>query len=209
MHNKEDISIAIPTGRLSEEVITLFLKKGILSEDIIDLQDRKLVYEDKENRIKYLLIRNMDVPVYVEHGACDLGIIGKDILLELDPNIYELLDLSLGRCKICVAGLKSEENRYRHDIKIATKYPNITKNYFIKKGFFVEIIKLYGSIEVAPILKLADLIVDLVSTGETLRKNGLKIVEEICVSTARLIANKNLMRIKYERIKDILECLSK
>ena len=209
MHNIENIRIAVPTGRLSEEVVALFSERGILNPGIINLQDRTLVYEDKKNSIKYLLIRNMDVPVYVEHGACDLGIIGKDILLELDPDIYELLDLSLGRCRICVAGMESVENRYKHDMKIATKYPNIAKNYFIKKGFFVEIIKLYGSIEVAPILKLADLIVDLVSTGETLRKNGLKIIEEICISTARLIANKNLMRIKYERIKDILECLSK
>jgi ATP phosphoribosyltransferase len=209
MHNLETIRIAIPTGRLSEEVIELFLGKGILKPGIINLQDRTLVYDDEKNRIKYLLIRNMDVPVYVEHGVCDLGIIGKDILLELDPDIYELLDLTIGNCKLCVAGLEMAENKYRHDMKIATKYPNITKNYFIKKGFFVEIIKLYGSIEVAPILNLADLIVDLVSTGETLRKNGLKIVEEICISTTRLIANKNQMRIKYKRIRDILGYLSK
>lgn len=209
MTSKIDIRIAIPAGRLSEEAINLFIKKGILTEGIIRLNDRKLVYNDEKHGIEYLLIRNMDVPVYVEHGACDLGIIGKDILLELEPDIYELLDLSLGECKLCVAGLESEDNRYRHDMKIATKYPNITKNYFIKKGFFVEVIKLYGSIEVAPILKLSDMIVDLVSTGETLRKNGLKVVEEICNSTARLIANKNLMRLKYRRIKDLLECIYK
>jgi ATP phosphoribosyltransferase len=207
--SKEDIRIAVPAGRLSEEVIDLFVKKDILTEDVIKLNDRKLVYYDEKHGIEYLLIRNMDVPVYVEHGTCDLGIIGKDILLELDPDIYELLDLSIGKCRLCVAGLKTEEKRYRHDMKIATKYPNITKNYFINKGFFVEVIKLYGSIEVAPILKLSEMIVDIVSTGETLRKNGLKIIEEICSSTARLIANKNLMRLKYRRIKDLLDHIYK
>ena len=209
MQSEENIRIAVPTGRLSEEVIELFINKGILTPGIIKLNDRTLVYGDEENGLEYLLIRNMDVPVYVEHGACDLGIIGKDILLELNPDIYELLDLSLGKCRLCVAGLKTEKIRYRHDMKIATKYPNITKNHFIKKGFFVEVIKLYGSIEVAPILNLADIIVDLVSTGETLRKNGLKIIEEICSSTTRLIANKNLMRIKYKRIKEIVESICK
>jgi ATP phosphoribosyltransferase len=209
MNRKENLRIAIPTGRLSKEIVNLFQERGILNPGIINLEDRTLVYDDVRSNVKYLLIRNMDVPVYVEYGACDIGIVGKDILLELEPDVYELLDLSLGQCKLCVAGINSIENRYRHDMKIATKYPNIAKNYFIDKGIFVEIIKLYGSIEVAPILNLSDLIVDLVSTGETLRKNGLKIIDEICYSSARLVVNKNLLRLKNKRIKEIIEILSK
>lgn len=174
---------------------------------MIKLSGRKLVFEDQKNNLILLFIRNKDVPVYVEYGACDIGVVGKDILLELESDVYELYDLQLGKCKICVAGLKEGVFKYKAGMRVATKYPNITKKFFMKKGYSIDAIELYGSIEVAPLLGLSDLIVDLVSTGETLRKNGLTIAEIICLSTARLIANKNLTRIKFERIRELLNYL--
>ncbi|MGB9730511.1 MULTISPECIES: ATP phosphoribosyltransferase [Calditerrivibrio] len=202
----DTITIALPKGRLAEDTIELFLKKGILKNNCIDFKSRKLVFNDDEEKFRFLLVRNMDVPTYVEYGACDLGVVGKDIICETKADVYEFLDLGFGFCRMCVAA--ADPNfKYRHDIKVATKFVNITKDFFIKKGFFVETIKLYGSIEIAPILGLSDIIVDLVSTGETLKKNGLHIIENIMDSTARLIGNKNLVRTKYHKIKSILEML--
>lgn len=200
------ITVALPKGRLAEDTIELFLKKGILDNSCVDFNSRKLIFEDKNKGFRFLIVRNMDVPTYVEYGACDLGIVGKDIICETEANVYEFMDLGFGYCKLCIASLE-KDFKYKHDIKIATKFVNITKNYFINKGFFVETIKLYGSIEIAPLLGLSDIIVDLVSTGETLKKNGLFLNDTIMESTARLIGNKNLTRSKYNKIKDILEML--
>ncbi|MCA1927627.1 MAG: ATP phosphoribosyltransferase [Calditerrivibrio sp.] len=200
------ITVALPKGRLAEDTIELFLKKGILDNSCVDFNSRKLIFEDKNKGFRFLIVRNMDVPTYVEYGACDLGIVGKDIICETQANVYEFMDLGFGYCKLCIASLE-KDFKYKHDIKIATKFVNITKDYFINKGFFVETIKLYGSIEIAPLLGLSDIIVDLVSTGETLKKNGLFLNDTIMESTARLIGNKNLTRSKYDKIKDILEML--
>ena len=174
------IRVALPKGRLAEETLELFIKKGICRDDVVDFDSRKLIFTDEENDISFLLIRNTDIPAYVEYGAADFGVAGKDVLAD---------------------------NSYRQSMKIATKYPHITKEYFAKKGIMVDIIKLYGSIELAPIAGLSDLIVDLVSTGETMRKNGLCEVETIMESTARLVANKSLSRAKHVRIKEILNLL--
>lgn len=207
MNNNDNLKIALPKGRLAEKTINLFIEKNVTKKDIIDFSSRKLIFEDSENNISFLIIRNTDIPAYVEYGAADLGIVGKDVLVESKSSLYEFMDLGFGYCRLCSAGIKGRDNTYRQHMKIATKYPNITKEYFAKKGIMVDIIKLYGSIEIAPITGLSDLIVDLVSTGETMRKNGLCEVETIITSTARLVANKSLSRAKHERIKEILSKL--
>lgn len=204
---KNKISVALPKGRLAEDTIELFTEKGICRHGVVDFSSRRLVFDDEENNISFLLIRNMDVPTYVEHGAADLGVVGKDILAETRADVYEFMDLGFGYCRLASAGIKGGENMYRQDMKIATKYPFLTKDFFAKRGYMVEVIKLYGSIEIAPVVGLSDFIVDLVSTGETMRKNGLEEVETIMESTARLIANKSSARAKHGRVKEILELL--
>lgn len=201
------ISIALPKGRLAEDTVRLFIDKGICGENVVDFSSRKLIFKDEVNRISFLLIRNADIPAYVEYGAADLGVVGKDILAESGSPLYEFMDFGFGYCRLCSAGVGSGDNSYRQNMKIATKYPRITKEYFAKKGIMVDIIKLYGSIEIAPVAGLSDLIVDLVSTGETMRKNGLEEIETIMESSARLVGNKSLSRAKHIRIKSMLQLL--
>ncbi|MBZ4643732.1 MAG: phosphoribosyltransferase [Deferribacteraceae bacterium] len=201
------ITIALPKGRLAEETLSLLERLDIVEKGCIDFNSRRLIFEDSKNKIKFILIRNMDVTTYVEYGACDLGVVGKDIILETKADIYELLDFGFGYCRMCVAAPNDFEGDYFHDMRVATKFVNIAKNYFQSKGIFIEVIKLYGSIEIAPLLSLSDFIVDLVSTGETLKKNGLKEIETIMHSTARLIANKSLLKYKHSRLKSIIKIL--
>lgn len=203
------ITIALPKGRLAEDTVNLMAKLNIVESGCIDFNSRKLIFEDSKNKIKFILIRNMDVPTYVEYGACDLGVVGKDIVEESGADVYELLDLGFGFCRMCVAAPNDFDAKYYHDMRVATKFVNIAKNFFQSKGIFIEVIKLYGSIEIAPLLNLSDLIVDLVSTGETLKKNGLREVETIMSSTARLISNKSLLKYKYHRLKEIIDILGK
>ncbi len=205
--SNENIKVALPKGRLAEETLELFIKKGICRSDVVNFNSRKLIFTDEDNRISFLLIRNTDIPAYVEYGAADLGVVGKDVLSESKSPLYEFMDLGFGYCRLCSAGIVGKDNSYKQNMKIATKYPHITKEYFAKKGIMVDIIKLYGSIEIAPIAGLSDLIVDLVSTGETMKKNGLCEVETIMESTARLIGNKCLTRAKHLRVKDILNLM--
>lgn len=207
MSNRNTLCVALPKGRLAEETIELFVQKGITVEGIVDEETRKLVFHDEVNDIKFMLVRNTDVPTYVEHGAADLGVVGKDVLMESGAKVNEYLDLGFGYCRLCVAGIHDADNTYRHDLRIASKYANITKDFFAKKGVHIETIKLYGSIELAPIVGLSDLIVDLVSTGQTLKKNGLAEVETIMESTARLVGNRSMAKMKYERIKKVIACL--
>lgn len=204
---QDHITFALPKGKLAEETLSLLEKLNIVEKGCIDFNSRKLIFEDSKNKIKFILIRNMDVTTYVEYGACDLGVVGKDIIMETKADVYELLDLGFGFCRMCVAAPKDFDVTYYHDMRVATKFVNIAKNFFQGKGIFIEVIKLYGSIEIAPLLKLSDVIVDLVSTGETLRKNGLKEIETIMDSTARLIANKNLLKYKHSRLKKIINTL--
>lgn len=203
--NENCVNVALPKGRLAEDTIELFLKKGITSEGVVDFDSRRLTFYDEKNNMKFMMVRNMDVSTYVEHGAADIGVVGKDILLESGSDVYEYLDLGFGYCRLCVAGMKDGDLSYRHDMVVATKYPSLTKAFFAEKGVFVETIKLYGSIELSPIVGLSDFIVDLVSTGQTLKKNGLIEVETILESTARLIGNKSMAKVKYQRIKEIID----
>lgn len=199
------VNVALPKGRLAEDTIELFLEKGITNEGVVDFNSRRLTFYDEKNNINFMMVRNMDVSTYVEHGAADIGVVGKDILLESGSDVYEYLDLGFGYCRLCVAGVKESDLSYRHDMVVATKYPMLTKDFFASRGVFVETIKLYGSIELSPIVGLSDFIVDLVSTGQTLKKNGLIEVETILESTARLIGNKSMAKVKYNRIKEIID----
>lgn len=209
--NKQ-LTIAIPKGRILTESIELFSKIGIHLESM--LQDsRKLIFEYPEQNLRALIVRATDVPTYVEHGCADLGIVGKDTLLEQDKDLYEPLDLKFGYCRMMVAepaGLAKDDDpsRWSH-IRVATKYPHVAEKYFAAKGVQAEIIKLYGSIELGPLVGLSERIVDLVSTGETLRQNGLVEVETIAEITTRLVVNRASLKTKHERIRGIIDGLEK
>ena len=184
------LSIALPKGRLGSDVYALFQNMGY-GVNGMDDDTRKLVFENSDRGVRYLLVKPSDVAIYVEHGAADLGIVGRDILLETKPGVYELLDLGLGACGICTAAPEGYVENESVPLRVATKYTNITRDYFSKKNRNVEIIKLNGSVELAPILGLSDIIVDIVETGSTLRENHLEVLTVITNSTARLIANKS------------------
>jgi ATP phosphoribosyltransferase len=206
------ITIAIPKGRILDESVALFKKIGIDCDELLS-NSRKLIFENAAQRMRYMIVRATDVPTYVEYGAADLGIVGKDTLLEQEKDVYEPLDLKFGYCRMMVAepaGLAKDDDPSRwSNIRIATKYPNITEKYFAGKGVQVEIIKLYGSIELAPLVGLSERIVDLVSTGETLKQNGLVEVETIAEITTRLIVNRASLKTKHRRITEIIAGLEK
>jgi ATP phosphoribosyltransferase len=206
------ITIAIPKGRILHDTVALFKKIGIDCEELLS-DTRKLIFENPAQRMRYLIVRATDVPTYVEYGAADLGVVGKDTLLEQGKDLYEPLDLKFGYCRLMVAEpaelSRNDDPACWTNIRIATKYPNITEKYFGGKGVQVEIIKLYGSIELAPLVGLSERIVDLVSTGETLRQNGLVEVETIAEITCRLIVNRASLKTKQRRIIQIIEGLEK
>ena len=203
----QTLSFALPKGRLAEETIDLFLKKGICTPGVVDFSSRKLIFEDKDAKMRFLVVRNSDVPTYVEKGAADFGIVGKNVLEEDGLGLYEFFDFKFEACRMSVAVPDGRHQQYTHNMRVATSFPNITKKFFAGKGVFVEVIKLYGSIEIAPLTGLSEYIVDLVQSGETLRKNGLEEVEVIMQSSARLVGNQNLVRAKHERVKEILSML--
>jgi ATP phosphoribosyltransferase len=206
------ITIAIPKGRILEESVALFAKIGISCSELLS-NTRKLIFENPEERMRYMVVRATDVPTYVEYGCADLGIVGKDTLLEQEKDVYEPLDLKFGYCRLMVAEpaelSQNDDPTSWSNIRIATKYPNVTEKYFAAKGVQVEIIKLYGSIELAPLVGLSERIVDLVSTGETLRQNGLVEVETIAEITTRLIVNRASLKTKHRRITEIIEGLER
>jgi ATP phosphoribosyltransferase len=190
------LTVALPKGRIAQETLAIFEK--IFGESFV-FDDRKLILEVGEFR--FLLVRNQDVPAYVLHQSADIGVVGLDVLEEKDEDLVRLLDLGIGKCKVCVGMKEGDELDYSSpDIKIATKMVNITQKYFSKKAMAVEVIKLYGSIELAPLVGLSDAIVDIVETGATMKQNGLKVVETIMESSAHLIANKNSFIEKKEEI---------
>ena len=196
------LTVALPKGRIANETLEIFEK--IFGESFV-FNDRKLILEVGEFR--FLLVRNQDVPVYVLHQSADIGVVGLDVLEEKEEDLVRLLDLGIGKCKLCVGVREGDELNYSSpDIKIATKMVNITKKYFSKKAMAVEIIKLYGSIELAPLVGLSDAIVDIVETGDTMKQNGLKVVETIMESSAHLIANKNSF---IEKKKEIISLYRK
>jgi len=206
------ITIAIPKGRILEESVALFGSIGIDCKELLS-DSRKLIFENAEQRMRYMIVRATDVPTYVEYGSADLGIVGKDTLMEQGRDLYEPLDLKFGYCRMMVAepaGLaKGDDPSGWSHIRIATKYPHVAESYFAAKGIQVEIIKLYGSIELAPLVGLSERIVDLVSTGETLKQNGLVEVETIAEITTRLIVNRASLKTKHKRITEIIQGLER
>lgn len=206
------LTIAMPKGRILREAVDLFKAAGVDFSALLH-DDRRLIFENPEEGLRFMVIRSQDVPTYVEYGAADLGVAGKDVLVEQARDLYEPLDLGIGVCRMMVAEpkeLKKDDNPGRWTcIRVATKYPNITQRHFLEKGIQVEIIKLYGSIELAPLLGLSERIIDLVQTGETLRKNGLVEVEDVMNVTSRLVCNRASLKTKPKRVKDLVDRLSK
>lgn len=197
---KKYINIALPKGRLGEKVYNLLEQIGYGCPAVLE-NSRKLVFEDEENGVRYFWVKPSDVAIYVETGVADVGVVGKDILLEQNPDVYELIDLGFGKCRMAVAGKQGEILPLDKTIKVATKFPNIAKKYFSSKSREIDIIKLNGSIELAPILGMSDVIVDIVETGSTLRENNLEVYEDIVNISARFIANKTSFRFKTGEIE--------
>ena len=201
------LTFALGKGRLAKQTMELFEKVGITCEEMKDRDSRKLIFINEELKLKFFLAKGPDVPTYVEYGAADVGVVGKDTILEEGRKVHEVLDLGYGRCRMCVCGYRdAAESLANHElIRVATKYPNIAKDYFYNtKHQTVEIIKLNGSIELAPIVGLAEVIVDIVETGATLRENGLEVLEEVCPLSARMIVNPVSMRMESERVRKLL-----
>ncbi len=199
------ITVALAKGRLSKLAIDIFIKAGLQCEEMTK-ETRKLIFTDEVNKFKFILVKASDVPTYVDYGAADIGIVGKDTLLEEGRNLYELLTLSFGNCKMCVCGLPETKLNNINNIRVATKYPGIAKEYFERqKGQTIEIIKLHGSIELAPLVGLSEVIVDIVESGKTLKENGLTVLEEICDISARFVVNRVSMKMERQRIEDLMK----
>ncbi len=202
------INVALPKGRLGEKVYLAFEQAGFECPSIKE-NSRKLIFENPERGVRYFWVKPSDVSIYVERGAADIGVCGKDILAEYSPNVYELLDLKTGICRMAVAAKKGFYDDGKHTLKVATKFENIAKNFYASKCRDIDIIKLNGSIEIAPILGLSDVIVDIVETGTTLKENDLEVIETILPISARLIANKASFKFKTEEIERLTAELKK
>ena len=197
------INIALPKGRLGDKVYEKFEAAGYECASMKE-KNRKLIFEDYESGVRYFWVKPSDVSIYVERGAADVGVVGKDILLENEPDIYELLDLDIGKCRMAVASVRGFEDSGKRTLKVATKFTNVARKFYAKKGRDIDIIKLNGSIELAPILGLSDVIVDLVETGTTLKENNLEVIETIVPISARLIVNKASFKFKTEEIETLV-----
>ena len=202
------LNIALPKGRLGDRVYAMLKAAGYPCPEL-ENPDRRLIFENREAGVRYFWVKPSDVTIYVEHGAADLGVAGKDILLENRPRLYELLDLKIGICRMAVAGPKGFEDRRDRTLRVATKFPHIAGRYYAEQSRDVELIKLNGSIELAPILGLSDVIVDIVETGRTLQENGLEVLETVCPISARLVANQVSYRFNREEILRLQEGLAK
>ena len=197
------INIALPKGRLGNKAYKLLEDCGYTVTDLME-DSRKLVFENESSGVRYFLVKPTDVPVYVSYGVADLGVVGKDVLIESNADVYSLMDLGIGKCKMCVAAKNDWVEDKSRPIIVATKFPNIATEYYAKEDRDIEIIKLYGSIELAPILGMSDVIVDIVETGTTLRENNLKVFEEIMPLSAQLIANKTNYKFKEKEIREVV-----
>lgn len=204
------ITFALGKGRLAKKTLELLEEVGITCEEMKDKDTRKLIFVNEELKLKFFLAKGPDVPTYVEYGAADIGVVGKDTLLEESRRAYEVLDLGFGKCRMCVCGPESARELLKHHemIRVASKYPRIAKDYFYnKKHQTVDIIKLNGSVELGPMVGLSDVIVDIVETGSTLKENGLVVLEEICPLSARMIVNQVSMKMEADRIKELIKKL--
>ncbi len=204
----EYVNIALPKGRLGEEGYKILEKIGLDFEEY-KTSTRKLTFTNEKEKIRLILVKPSDVPIYVERGACDIGIAGKDVIMEENRNLYELIDLGFGKCKFSIASIKEykiQNNGLK--IRVATKYPNISKSYFVQKNMEIDLIKLNGSVELAPLVGLSDVIVDLVESGKTLKENGLSIIEDMYDISARLICNKVSFKTKNHKIKKIIDSMN-
>ena len=202
------INVALPKGRLGEKVYKLFAAAGYECPEILE-NNRKLIFENAEKGVRYFWVKPSDVSIYVERGAADIGVAGKDILLEYKPDVYELLDLGIGKCRMAVAGPVDFRDSAGMTLRVATKFPEIAQSYYNEKCRDIDIIKLNGSIELAPIMGLSDVIVDIVETGKTLKENNLEVLETVVPISARLIANMASMKFKGEQIESIRQGLAK
>lgn len=210
MEEQRYLTFALGKGRLAKQTLATFEKIGITCEEMKDKDTRKLIFVNEELKLRFFLAKGPDVPTYVEYGAADIGIVGKDTILEEGRNIYEVLDLGFGKCRMCICGPEEARDLLQHHelIRVATKYPHIAKDYFYnKKHQTVEIIKLNGSIELAPIVGLSEVICDIVETGSTLRENGLTVLEEVCPLSARMVVNQVSMKMENERITKLISDL--
>lgn len=204
------LTFALGKGRLAKKTLELFEKIGISCEEMKDKDSRKLIFVNEELKLRFFLAKGPDVPTYVEYGAADIGVVGKDTILEENRRVYEVLDLGFGKCRMCVCGPAPAKELLKHHerIRVASKYPNIAKDYFFnKKHQTVDIIKLNGSVELGPLVALSDVIVDIVETGSTLRENGLEVLEEICPLSAHMIVNQVSMQMEKERIMKLVTAL--
>ena len=201
------LTFALGKGRLAKNALALFEKVGIHCEEMYDKESRKLIFVNEDLKMRFFLAKGPDVPTYVEYGAADIGIVGADTIMEEGRKLYEVLDLKFGKCRMCVCGPESAAELLKHQeqIRVATKYPHIAKDYFYnKKHQTVDIIKLNGSVELGPLVDLSDVIVDIVETGSTLRENGLGVLEEVCDLSARMIVNPVSMQLESDRIRDLV-----
>ena len=208
--NDKYLTFALAKGRLAKKTLELLEEIGITCEEMKDKDSRKLIFVNEELKLKFFLAKGPDVPTYVEYGAADIGVVGKDTLLEEGRRVYEVLDLGFGKCRMCVCGPESAKELLKHHemIRVASKYPRIAKDYFYNvKHQTVDIIKLNGSVELGPIVELSDVIVDIVETGSTLRENGLEVLEEICPLSARMIVNQVSMQMESQRIGTLIQKL--
>ena len=204
------LTIALTKGRLAKKTLEMFEKIGITCEEMKDPDSRKLIFVNEELGLRFFLAKGPDVPTYVEYGAADIGVVGKDTIMEEGRRLYEVLDLGFGKCRMCVCGPAEAVELLKHHelIRVATKYPGIAKDYFYnKKHQTVEIIKLNGSIELAPIVGLSEVIVDIVETGSTLRENGLQVLKEVCPLSARMVVNQVSMKMENDRITKLIRSL--
>ena len=210
MSNDRYLTFALGKGRLANKTLELLEQIGITCEEMKDKDSRKLIFVNEDLKLRFFLAKGPDVPTYVEYGAADIGVVGSDTIMEENRRVYEVLDLGFGKCRMCVCGPESARELLKHHemIRVASKYPNIAKDYYYnKKHQTVDIIKLNGSVELGPIVGLSDVIVDIVETGSTLRENGLQVLEEICPLSARMIVNQVSMQMETERIRSLISRL--
>ena len=202
------ITFALAKGRLAEQAFTLLEQLGIDCSEPRN-PGRQLVLWDKASNVRFILVKPSDVPTYVDHGVADIGVVGKDTLLEASRPLYEVLDLGFGKCRLCIAGYAAQQpSATRATFRVATKYPNIARSYYDSKGQTIEIIELHGSVELGPVIGLSDVILDIVESGSTLRANGLTVLETICECSARLVVNRVSMKTKQARIQEIIAGMS-